>query len=117
MFADSLSLIDQAGLTHLHVFPYSARPGTPGGPGCRRSRARRASAAPPRCARPAPARLDALLASRLGALERVLVESGRIGRTEQFARLRLDRPAPPGAIVAAVVTGHGGGALDGRLRA
>jgi threonylcarbamoyladenosine tRNA methylthiotransferase MtaB len=29
MFANSLRLIDDAGLTHLHVFPYSVRPGTP----------------------------------------------------------------------------------------
>ena len=116
MFADSLSLIDQAGLTHLHVFPYSARPGTPAArmpQVAGEARKRRAAA----LREAGAARLDALLASRLGALERVLVESGRIGRTEQFTRLRLDRPAPPGAIVAAVVTGHGGGALDGRLRA
>jgi threonylcarbamoyladenosine tRNA methylthiotransferase MtaB len=29
MFANSLALVDEAGLTHLHVFPYSSRPGTP----------------------------------------------------------------------------------------
>ena len=28
-FARSRDLVDACGLTHLHVFPYSARPGTP----------------------------------------------------------------------------------------
>jgi len=30
MFARSLDLVDACGLTHLHVFPFSPRPGTPG---------------------------------------------------------------------------------------
>ncbi len=29
MFARTLALVEQCGLTHLHVFPYSPRPGTP----------------------------------------------------------------------------------------
>src|SRR5207237_130947 len=29
MFEDSLSLIEACGLTHVHAFPYSPRPGTP----------------------------------------------------------------------------------------
>src|SRR3546814_14421998 len=29
MFDDTLSLVEEAGLSFLHVFPYSARPGTP----------------------------------------------------------------------------------------
>ena len=29
MFANSLALVEDCGLTHLHVFPFSARPGTP----------------------------------------------------------------------------------------
>ena len=29
MFANSMSLVDDCGLTFLHVFPFSARPGTP----------------------------------------------------------------------------------------
>ncbi len=116
MFADSLSLVDQAGLSYLHVFPYSARPGTPAARMPQvAAQARKDRAAALRKA--GAARLDALLASRLGARERVLVESDQLGRTEQFAKLRLDRAAPPGAIVAAVVTGHGAGALDGRLHA
>src|SRR5882757_495095 len=29
MFSRSLDLVDECGLTHLHVFPFSPRPGTP----------------------------------------------------------------------------------------
>ena len=29
MFENSLDLVDACGLTHLHVFPFSPRPGTP----------------------------------------------------------------------------------------
>ncbi len=29
MFGNSLDLVDECGLTHLHVFPFSPRPGTP----------------------------------------------------------------------------------------
>src|SRR5271154_5970722 len=29
MFGNSLALVEDCGLTHLHVFPFSARPGTP----------------------------------------------------------------------------------------
>ena len=29
MFARSLDIVDECGLTHLHVFPFSPRPGTP----------------------------------------------------------------------------------------
>ena len=59
MFARSLDLVDECGLTHLHVFPFSARPGTPAArmpavaPAIVKERARRAApkgrggAAPP----------------------------------------------------------------------
>ena len=49
MFARSLDLVDECGLTHLHVFPFSPRPGTPAARmpqarGRRRQGARRAAA-------------------------------------------------------------------------
>jgi len=116
MFADTLGLVADAGLTYLHIFPYSARPGTPAAKmpqvegTVRKERAailRRAGAAG----------LDRFLASRLGRREPVLVETERLGRTEHYAKLRLDRDAMPGRIVAATVYGYGQGALDGRLHA
>ena len=116
MFTETLSLIEAAGLTYLHVFPYSARPGTPAAKmpqipgGVRKERAAALRAA-------GDTALERFLEGRVGAHEDVLVESGRTGRTAQFAKLRLDRAAPAGRIVPALVNGHSGGELDGQLLA
>ena len=116
MFADTLALIDQAGLTYLHVFPYSARPGTPAASMPQvAGTVRKQRAAALREA--GKARLGAFLASRMGSAERVLAETDRVGRTEQFAKIRLDRATPPGRIVTARVIGHDECGLDGRLPA
>ncbi len=75
MFARSLDLVDECGLTHLHVFPFSPRPGTPAarmpqisrevdqGPRPAAARKRRGGAAPSsRCAGgPQASRLDRVL--------------------------------------------------------
>ncbi len=112
MFAGTLELIREAGLTFLHVFPYSARPGTPAARMPQLPAAvRRERAAVLRAA--GDDRRDRFLRSRAGVVERVLVETGRTGRTEHFARLNLDRPARPGALIRARVTGTASGRLTG----
>ena len=101
MFAQTLRLVDDCGLTQLHVFPYSPRPGTP---------AARMPQVPPVVARERAARLRALgeartasaLAAAVGQPQRVLVErSGMRGRTEAYLPARVP-PSPPGSIVAVV---------------
>ncbi len=105
MFRRTLDLVAEAGLAHLHVFPYSPRDGTPAArmppvaPEVRRERARRLRDA-------GAAALRARFESRLGARERVLVERAGTGRTEHYAPIAVSGPAPPGAIVEAEVTGH-----------
>ncbi len=114
MFDDTAALVDDAGLAYLHVFPYSERPGTPAARMPQVPRAvRKARAA--RLRGLARDRLARHLETRLGRRERVLVETPAAGRTEQFARLALDRDAAPGVIVSARVTGHAGGVLQGVL--
>ncbi len=116
MFARTLDVVDECGLTYLHVFPYSERPGTPAARmpqvpvPVRRERAARLRAL-------GAARLDGYLAGFAGAETRVLVEKSHVGRSEHYAPVRLDREAVPGAVVRARITGHGDGALDGRLAA
>ena len=114
MFGETEALVDEAGLTWLHVFPYSERPGTP-------------AARMPQVPRPIrKARAAALrrlgedrrtrhLEARRGRRERVLMETPGGGRTEQFARIALDQEAVPGSIVAARVTGQENGVLRGVL--
>lgn len=114
MFGETESLVAEAGLTWLHVFPYSERPGTPAArmPQVPRAVRKTRAAALRRLARD---RLVRHLDTRLGRRERVLVETPTGGRTEQFARIALDREAAPGSIVAARVTGQDDGVLRGVL--
>ena len=114
MFGETESLVAEAGLTWLHVFPYSERPGTPAArmPQVPRP-VRKARAAALR--RLAQDRIGRHLETRRGRREQVLVETPEGGRTEQFARIALDREAMPGSIVAARVTGQEGGVLRGVL--
>jgi threonylcarbamoyladenosine tRNA methylthiotransferase MtaB len=103
MFANTLALIEDAGLTYLHVFPYSARKGTPAArmpqvaKAERRERAGRLRAAGERA-------LNGFLAGRVGRIERILVERGGTGRTEAFAPFRIEGAGPP---VGSVVTVRG----------
>ncbi|MDE2285848.1 MAG: tRNA (N(6)-L-threonylcarbamoyladenosine(37)-C(2))-methylthiotransferase MtaB [Hyphomicrobiales bacterium] len=107
MFKNSLDLIDDCGLTHLHVFPFSPRPGTPAArmPQLDRAvvkqRARRLRA---RGAVMLRRHLDA----EIGRERSVLVESSGQGRTEQFTRVLLAAPETPGSLVTRHIAGHDG---------
>lgn len=104
MFANTLALVEEAGLTYLHVFPYSERPGTP---------AARMPAVPKPVRRERAARLRAVgeaamahfLAGQVGIETRVLVEREGLGRSEQFAAVEFE-PAlgRPGEIVSLCIT-------------
>ncbi len=107
-FARSLDLVGECGLTHLHVFPYSARPGTPAA----RMPPVAAEAIRDRAARLRAAGAQALarhLDGEVGRRHRVLAERGGTGRTEGFTPVRLD--ARPGEIREVAITGHDGRAL------
>ncbi|WP_439595851.1 tRNA (N(6)-L-threonylcarbamoyladenosine(37)-C(2))-methylthiotransferase MtaB [Falsiroseomonas sp.] len=93
-FSELLDLVGEAGLSFLHVFPFSARPNTPAARmpqlpvPLRRERAARLREA-------GAAARRALFASRLGRVEQVLLEQGGRGHTEQFAPVRIAAgPAP-----------------------
>jgi threonylcarbamoyladenosine tRNA methylthiotransferase MtaB len=107
MFTRSLDIVEECGLTHLHVFPYSARPGTPA---ARMPQVAR-EIVKDRAARLRQAGEQALtrhLTAEIGATRRVLAETDQIGRTEGFTSLRFATPVAPGEIVETVVTGHDG---------
>ena len=107
MFARSLALVDECGLTHLHVFPFSPRPGTPAMrmPQVEREvikdRARRLR-------EKGEAALRRHLDAQVGRSHRVLTESRELGRTEHFTRARLATPMQPGIILNVTITGHDG---------
>ncbi len=105
MFSRSLDLVEECGLTHLHVFPYSARPDTP-------------AARMPQVAVPVAKERAALLRARgqaqlarhlerqVGARRRVLMERNHIGRTEQFTPVRI--ASAPGAMLDVTIASHDG---------
>jgi threonylcarbamoyladenosine tRNA methylthiotransferase MtaB len=107
MFRRSLDLIEECGLTHLHVFPYSPRPGTPAArmPQVARQivkdRARRLR-------RHGEAALRRHLDAEIGQVRRVLTESHSGGRSEHFTPVHFDRAVEPGIIVEARLIGHDG---------
>jgi len=107
MFQRSLDLIDDCGLTHLHVFPFSPRPGTPAArmPQVAREvvkeRARRLR-------QKGAAALARHLDGEVGARRSVLVESQKTGRTEHFTPVRVNAPAEPGVILDLTMAGHDG---------
>ncbi len=107
MFQRSLDLVADCGLTQLHVFPFSPRPGTPAARmpqldrGLIKQRAARLRVA-------GEAALRAHLERQVGARLRVLTERGGIGRTEQFTAVRLAQPAAPGMLLDIAVSGHDG---------
>ncbi|SFK39966.1 tRNA (N(6)-L-threonylcarbamoyladenosine(37)-C(2))-methylthiotransferase MtaB [Methylocapsa palsarum] len=111
MFENSLALVEDCGLTHLHVFPFSPRPGTP---------AARMPQVAPQAVKERAARLRALgakalgahLAAQTGKALRVLTERGGIGKAEDFTRVRTG-DAPPSRMIEMRITGAEGGALVG----
>nr|WP_152825163.1 tRNA (N(6)-L-threonylcarbamoyladenosine(37)-C(2))-methylthiotransferase MtaB [Fertoeibacter niger] len=110
MFENSLRLVEDCGLTFLHVFPFSPRKGTPAarmpqvqGP-LIRDRAARLRAA-------GDAALARHLAAQVGVTHRVLLEGPRMGRTEQFTEVDFATDQPEGQIVTARVVGVAAGRL------
>lgn len=105
MFENSLRLVDECGLTWLHVFPYSERAGTP------------AARMP---------KVDGTIIKRRAALLRhkgqeqvlnylrnmngltvsALVEKQGLGRTEGFAQVQFEGTHPPGSIARLRISGH-----------
>jgi threonylcarbamoyladenosine tRNA methylthiotransferase MtaB len=106
MFANSMKIVEECGLTHLHVFPYSAREGTPAArmPQVRREivkeRAARLRAVGDRA-------YEKHLASLNGTVQRLLIEKEGIARTEGFTLAAVDQ-GNAGEIIERIVTGHDG---------
>ena len=106
MFSRSLDLVDECGLTFLHVFPYSSRPGTPASRmppvehGLIRERASRLREA-------GAAALRQRLEAEVGKTREILIESATQGRTEHFLPVAIGGDVP-GAVRRLAISGHDG---------
>jgi threonylcarbamoyladenosine tRNA methylthiotransferase MtaB len=111
MFDNTLAFVAEAGLTYLHVFPYSPRPGTPAArmPQVERAVAKQRAA---RLRDLGEQQYRKLVATRLGAIESVLVEQGGIGRQEQFISVAMPGHVR-GEIVSVKITGSNQAGLVG----
>lgn len=114
MFQNSLDIVAQCGLTWLHVFPYSPRPGTPAAkmpqvPGpIRKERAARLRAA-------GEAQVARYLAEQVGRSANVLIERPGLGRNEGFAEVVVPDHYHPGTIIRCTITGVAGTQLTARV--
>ncbi|MEF2548710.1 tRNA (N(6)-L-threonylcarbamoyladenosine(37)-C(2))-methylthiotransferase MtaB [Aurantimonas sp. E1-2-R+4] len=112
MFENSLKLVEECGLTHLHVFPFSPREGTP---------AARMPQLPRPIVKERAARLreageaahTAHLTRLVGTVQSVLVERDRIGRCEDFTVCHVDAGLP-GEIVDTIIVEERGGQIFAR---
>ncbi|WAJ27729.1 tRNA (N(6)-L-threonylcarbamoyladenosine(37)-C(2))-methylthiotransferase MtaB [Antarcticirhabdus aurantiaca] len=115
MFENSMRLVEECGLTFLHVFPFSPREGTPAArmpqldKGTIKGRAARLRAL-------GEARHASHLKRLAGTHQRVLIEREGLGRTEDFTLARIDAGLP-GAILDAIIEGDNGRELLARAAA
>jgi len=112
MFENSLKLVDDAGLSFLHVFPFSPRPGTPAArmPQLPRAQVKERAA---RLRSHGAAALTARLQSLTGSRQMVLAERGARGHTPCFAQVSLEGAPEPGTLLALTITGRTGDLLTG----
>jgi threonylcarbamoyladenosine tRNA methylthiotransferase MtaB len=112
MFANTLRLVEEAGLTYLHVFPYSARENTPAvrmpqiAKPLRKERAARLRAAGQK-------QMWQFFTTWQGRHTQAIVEQDRVARTDHFAPVLLDKVHLPGTTVNLRVTGMDADKLHG----
>jgi threonylcarbamoyladenosine tRNA methylthiotransferase MtaB len=111
MFENTLRFIGEAGITYIHAFPYSPRPGTPAArmPQVSKAIARERAG---RLRVEGEKQFAALCDTRLGRIENVLMERGGLGRTEQFVQVSV-ADMEPGELAAVAITGRGPDGLMG----
>jgi threonylcarbamoyladenosine tRNA methylthiotransferase MtaB len=115
-FENTLKLVEEAGLSFLHVFPYSARPGTPAarmppvkGPVIK-DRARRLREA-------GDAALQRHLQRQVGQVLNGLVERDGFARADDFTEIAFTGAAPVGEIIRMRITGVDGARVVAELAA
>ncbi len=114
MFENTYRLVEELGLTYLHVFPYSERPGTPAAkmpqvPGnLRKERAARLRGAGQKAE-------NLFMQGRVGTTAQVLIEKNGFGRTEHYAPVQVD--ALEGDLSGQVVPVYIADVRDGKLHA
>ncbi|AGF75149.1 tRNA modification enzyme, MiaB family [Bartonella australis AUST/NH1] len=113
MFENSLTLINDCGLTHLHVFPFSPREGTPAArmPQINRQTIKNRAEKLRKAGEKA---YQKHLAHLQNSQQTILVEKDDIGRTEDYTLAQI-KGAKAGTIVRALIIDHDGNKLIAAL--
>jgi threonylcarbamoyladenosine tRNA methylthiotransferase MtaB len=116
MFQNTLAIIDSCGLTYLHVFPYSPRPGTPAARMPQVSRAAIKERAM-RLRGKADQVRERYMQTQVGRRVELLMEKGGVGRTPQFAEAVVAGASAAELTPAKLLQARVSGQRDGRLLA
>lgn len=114
MFLNTLNIVGEAGLTYLHVFPYSARTGTPAArmpqvaKEIRKERAARLRYAGEK-------QMERFYASWVDKTTNAIVENGKQARTDHFAPLILERELASGDLVKVRITESNTTSMTGEI--
>ena len=118
MFLDSIRLVDECQLTHLHVFPYSPRDLTPASkmPQVDKSiikdRARRLR-------NKGHKKLEENLKTKIGKEELILIENQKdnfsIGKDKNYIKVKIDEKIKEGKIISCIYTGIDGDTLLAKI--
>ena len=114
MFQDSIKLVDECQLSHLHVFPYSPRDKTPASrmpqvdKGIIKSRAKRLRDK-------GYEKLTEILKNKIGKKESILIENNKdntsLGKDQHFIKVKVEGEIKEGKIISCVYTGIEGDTL------
>jgi len=114
MFQDSIKLVDECQLSHLHVFPYSPRDKTPASrmpqvdKGIIKSRAKRLRDK-------GYEKLTEILKNKIGKKELILIENNKdntsLGKDQHFIKVKVEGEIKEGKIISCVYTGIEGDTL------
>ena len=105
MFDNSLKLVEDCGLTWLHIFPFSPREGTPAArmPQMDRSIIKERAA---RLRTAGDEQVNHHLNAQIQKRHNILMENPRMGRTEGFTEVYFDTDQPVGKIVKVQIIGR-----------
>ncbi|AHC73497.1 miaB [Candidatus Endolissoclinum faulkneri L5] len=112
MHTNTVNMLLDLGLQYVHIFPYSPRPGTPAAYMPRtHDDIRKSRAAELRII--GANNLVRWLDTRVGTIDRVLIESDSMGHGESFAKIKVAGGAVAGEIVKVIVIGRDATTLIG----
>ena len=116
MFENAVSLVHDAGLAYLHVFPFSPRPGTPAARMPQLDRAT-VKARAERLRAAGAAALVRHLERQVGRTVSAVVERAGLARAEDFTEVAFEGEAEVGGVVRLRLTGHDSPRASGVLEA